>query len=143
MPTIQAKAPRRPAVPLRRKAGDYEKLVRALADRAQEWAAPDWSVTQEETELNDAQLGNVTVPVTTIETPKGRLMLEPLGLSIGKNAIVDFYAWPALYRVRLLHNLTDTGAWRVRTDSGIYLNDLDNGAFFVALGRDLLAADWD
>lgn len=48
-----------------------------------------------------------------------KLVLEPMAYnSVSGIGRVDFYVWPALYRVRLLHS-PDNSNWIIRTDSGL------------------------
>jgi len=47
------------------------------------------------------------------------LALEPITFnSVTGKGRVDFYAWPTMYRVRLLQE-TGTSLWTVKTDSGL------------------------
>jgi len=94
-------------------------------------ASPSSTVTLEKTEkeIADEWAGDTyVVPVLRIgniqlrEPQKAReeyLMLEPIMFnSVTGKGRVDFYAWPAMYRVRLLQE-TATGLWTVKTDSGL------------------------
>ena len=58
---------------------------------------------------------------------------------LGGTGTVELYAWPALYRVRLLHSKT-AGGWAVLTDSGITLKQPWNRETFIGLAEDLLGA---
>ena len=104
---------------------------------------PGWNVTQESVlERPPRTGGGLLVPVTTLDTPQGRLVLEPQGFSFGGRAVVEFLAYPSAYNVRLLHDLSDEKPWRVLTNSGIYLHEEWNRDNFLRLAHDLLHADW-
>ncbi len=48
-----------------------------------------------------------------------KLVLEPITYnSVTGIGRIDFYVWPALYRVRLLYRLS-SNEWTIRTDSGL------------------------
>ena len=68
-----------------------------------------------------------------------KLILEPMthnpATRIGR---VDFYVWPAMYRVRLLRGAHDV-EWRVKTDSGIYWPMPWNKETFEYIAAGLLA----
>ena len=86
-------------------------------------------VERTEKEMTDEFAGDTyTAPVLRIcniqprEPQRAReeyLVLEPIMFNpvTGKGR-VDFYVWPAMYRVRLLQE-TATGLWTVKTDSGL------------------------
>jgi len=80
-----------------------------------------------------------SVPVLTIKTPDGRLILEPQAANAGGKGRVKLYASSTLYRVRLLP-IDSNGGWTILTDSGIPLwQDWDRETF-VRLAKDLLRA---
>ena len=110
-----------------------------------EWIAelPGWSVTHEpDKEIQEERLGAYTVPVLRIlsDSPDGELVLEPMArMTRGGRGRVDFYAWPTLYRVRLINDAPASG-WEVLTDSGITLHQEWNKDNFLRLAKDLLGA---
>ena len=99
-----------------------------------------WSTEWGESrEIEEEPLGTYTVPVLTICTPDGWLILEPIARNFPGRGIVEFYAWPTLFRVRLLRGEEDTN-WQVRVDSGFILHEGWNRKNFVRLAGDLLHA---
>lgn len=115
--------------------------IRKLTDQVSEWMLqePDWIVEASSVSLSEESLGTYTVPVLTVNTPSGRLVLEPIARNYPGRGIVELYAWPTLFRVRLLHDSRDSN-WRVRVDSGFTLHQDWNRQNFIILAKDLLGA---
>jgi len=126
-----------PAPPSRDK---WLRTIDSLFSDVERWAGewlvagdspPFSSVRVERTqkEVTDELAGDkYVVPVLQISDVRPReikmareehLVLEPVTFNpvTGKGR-VDFYAWPAMYRVRLLQEI-GTGLWTVKTDSGL------------------------
>lgn len=95
---------------------------------------------QTQEEVQDVRFGAYSVPTLKIETPHGRLRLEPLSHALSGAGRVKLYAWPALYRVRLQHRGDGTG-WVIWTDSGIPIHEDWNAKTFTTVARDLLRAE--
>jgi hypothetical protein len=115
---------------------DLKQLIAA-------WVAeePGWSTANgEEHRLQEDPIGVYSVTSMDIHTPEGRLVLEPIARNYPARGIVELYAWPTLFRVRLLRDAAKSG-WRVRTDSGIFLREEWTRENFIALVNDLLVAD--
>ena len=121
--------------------GEWVRSVEALANQVQEWVRlkPEWQTTSENTNISEEPLGTYSLPVVTIHTPDGRLILEPIARNYPGRGIVELYAWPTLFRVRLLRGEEDAG-WQVRVDSGFILHEEWNRENFVRLASDLLNA---
>ena len=138
--------PKKQTADARKKAAmEYQRVVFALSEQIKGWvsSAPGWTVTEEVVIERPPQTGGgFFVPKTTLDTPQGCLLLEPQGFSFGGRAVVEFRAYPSSYNVRLLHDLSEGGTWRVLTNSGIYLHDEWNRENFLRLALDLLHADW-
>lgn len=101
---------------------------------------PGWSVTLSDKEITEEALQPYVAPILTINAPDGRLILEPVArIVFGGTGTVELYAWPTLYRVRLLHQVNADG-WVVLTDSGITLKQPWNKITFIELARELLGA---
>jgi hypothetical protein len=95
-------------------------------------------------------LGLYKAPILSIITPNGKLVMEPVArVTFGGQGTVELYAWPTLFRVRLLrkpkeprqhiHNIEDI-EWTILTDSGIqWPNSWSKGTFFE-LAEGLLQA---
>lgn len=111
-----------------------------LYSQVTKWAHQrGWSVspfvTQEDLPgSNDYQ----DIPGLTIETPNGRIELEPVGVRSDGTSIVAMYAWPTLARVRLLKAPSGTD-WEIVTDAGIPFHHRWNRSTFIRLAEDLLA----
>jgi hypothetical protein len=113
--------------------------VQRLIEQARAWCAEEgWESRSSQRELNEKDLGVYSAPVLEITTPHGKLVLEPVGrLVIGAQGRVDYYAYPTMFRVKLLRK--DDG-WIIRTDSGLNWPQSWNRASFVEIGKGLLAA---
>jgi hypothetical protein len=107
-------------------------------------------VERTEKEVTDELAGDTYVaPVLRITNIRPRelkraheehLVLEPVTFnSVTGKGRVDFYAWPTLYRVRLLQEL-GTGLWTVKTDSGLNWPLPWGEKTFVQLAEGLMGA---
>lgn len=123
-----------------RRREDWLRAIEALFAHVEQWAAeglvagdasPSSTVMLEKTEkeiVDEWARGTYVVPVLRIGNIQLRgpqkareeyLVLEPIMYnSVTGTGRVDFYAWPAMYRVRLLQEMP-TGLWMVKTDSGL------------------------
>lgn len=123
-----------------RRREDWLRAIEALFAHVEQWAAeglvagdasPSSTVMLEKTEkeiVDEWARGTYVVPVLRIGNIQLRgpqkareeyLVLEPIMYnSVTGTGRVDFYAWPAMYRVRLLQEMP-TGLWTVKTDSGL------------------------
>ena len=82
---------------------------------------PGWSSKASAKEVSEEILGTYLAPVLTIDTPEGRIILEPMArLMFGGRGTVEMYAWPTLYRARLIRRV-EVEDWAILTDSGIKL----------------------
>jgi|SRR5579871_3538095 len=101
---------------------------------------PGWSVEPSTKEITEEALGSYIAPVLTINATEGRLILEPMArIVIGGTGTVELYAWPALYRVRLLHRVREgIDTWVVLTDSRVILKEPWNEETFLYLVQSLL-----
>lgn len=121
---------------------EWQQAVRHLAEEISRWSREEgWSVEQTQEEIQDMRLGTYSVPALRIETPHGRLRLEPLPHALSGDGRVKLCAWPALYRVRLQRR-DDGMGWVIWTDSGIPIHEDWNAKTFTTVARDLMAADW-
>ncbi|MGI4790852.1 MAG: hypothetical protein ACRYFS_18630 [Janthinobacterium lividum] len=156
-----AVAEKKPSVkPIEKEAGYEEWLqaVNALIDDVEMWArewlistgwtpAYGWDVLKRNIEIAD-EFSTDLYPVEVLEINSrpddiklGRdtkLVLEPVFYKpvtgIGR---VDFYVWPAMYRVRLLHK-TGRDKWIVKTDSHVNWPLPWNQESFILIAEDLL-----
>lgn len=122
---------------------EWLRTIRQLQDQVTLWVSeePGWSVSEGEArQVQEDLLGVYTAVSLDIETPNGKVILEPIARNYPGREIVELLAWPSSYRVRLIKN-SDWGGWRVRTDSGIYLRQEWNRNNFIILANDLMAAD--
>src|SRR4051812_926313 len=76
------------------------------------WAVDEgWEVEINDTETSEEALGRYHVPVMQILTPTGRLVMEPTArFVVGGLGTVELYAWPSLFRVRLIRK-PDNDGW--------------------------------
>ena len=121
---------------------EWKYALQKLAAQVSEWARlePEWRVDELSTStITEEPLGSYTAPVVTIHTPTGRLMIEPIARNFPGRGIVEVYAWPTLFRVRLLLGEFDSD-WQVRVDSGFVLHQEWNRKNFIQLANDLLGA---
>ena len=111
--------------------------------------ALEWNAQRREKELaEDFPHDNYVAPVLEINARpheitlvrEEKLMLEPMGFnpSTGTGRI-DFYAWPAMYRVRLLDRAGGS-QWIIKTGSGINWPLPWNKETFVQIAVGLLDA---
>ncbi len=116
--------------------------VTELEHQIKTWVSqePDWTTSQgEDHQIEEDPLGVYTVTSLDIYTPDGRLVLEPIARNFPGRGIVELYAWPTLFRVRLLRDEHDAD-WQVRVDSGFVLHQEWNRDNFIRLVKDLLGA---
>lgn len=116
--------------------------VKELQRQIKIWVSdePDWATSQgEDHQVEEDPLGVYTVTSINIYTPDGRLVLEPIARNFPGRGIVELYAWPTLFRVRLLRGELDAD-WQVRVDSGFVLHQEWNRENFIRLVNDLLGA---
>lgn len=131
---------------------EWNDAVNALTVQVSGWATDQrWSVERSEKQVNEGAFGVYQLPVLTLEIPArrrssqhksrqgGRLIMEPIARNFPGSGIIELYAYPTLYRVRLIRRSEDD-TWEVLTDSGITLHQEWNKANFVTLADDLLAA---
>ena len=98
---------------------EWLQAINHVIAQVRGWAeSRGWTTEIEQREVTEERLGTYTVPVLGIDTPQGKLVLEPIGREIiGAEGRLDLYAWPSLFRVMLLRR--SDMSWIIRTDSGI------------------------
>jgi hypothetical protein len=109
------------------------ETIEALLSEVETWAShQSWPTHRRskdfaEEPLSDDAQKKYTVPVLEIAVPsqvpaRGRdekIILEPIMFNPSTGIIrVDFYAWPALYRLRMIRSSNES-QWIIKTDSGI------------------------
>jgi len=121
----------------------WQRTVGALENEVAAWSQKHgWKTNQViQVPIFDEVYGPYAMPVLTIEAPEGRLVLEPMAHAFDRTGLIKLYAWPTLYRVRLLDRGGSLG-WEVLTDSGIPLHQDWNEQTFIRLAQDLLKADY-
>jgi len=110
---------------------EWLDTVTALQRQIKAWAdqEPGWAfAAHEEREIKEAALGEYSVTVWKIQTPDGEARLEPIARNFPGRGIVELYAWPTLYRVRLIRDEEWGGQEWSREN-------------FITLTNDLLTAD--
>jgi len=121
---------------------EWLRSLAALEETLQAWVVrePGWTTEAGETDtISEEALGDYQAPMLTIHSPDGELRVEPVARNFPGRGIVELYAWPTAFRVRLIQ--AETGEWRVLTDSGIYLRQTWERAPFMLLARDLMGAE--
>jgi hypothetical protein len=119
----------------------WVETVRGFCDEAAKWSeAQGWKVERRELELTEELLGTYSVPMLTIKTQHGTVIVEPVArIVMGAVGRIDLYAYPTLFRVMLLRS-SRNGRWLIRTDSGIFLKQPWDEATFAGLVADLTGA---
>lgn len=122
---------------------EWLQTVGELADQVCGWVAHQkkWAVLpRPDKEITEEPLGTYPVPVMQIQTKKGTAVLEPVARNVrGSDGCVDLYAYPTLFRVRLLYREADH-TWTIRTDSGLNWPHPWNEETFVELVNGLIGA---
>lgn len=116
--------------------------IEELQRQIKTWVShePGWSTSSGENHrIEEDPLGVYTVTSIDINTPGGRLALEPIARNFPGRGIVELYAWPTLFRVRLLRGELDAD-WQIRVDSGFVLHQEWSRDNFIQLAKDLLGA---
>ena len=122
---------------------EWRQIIATLEEDILTWCQEkNWAVMVSETKVMDVrpQYGFYTIPSLSIETPEGKLIIEPMPHALDGTGLVKFYAWPTLYRVRLLYRGGQTH-WEIMTDSGIPMHMDWSRQTFLTLAHDLLNAD--
>src|SRR2546421_13052771 len=103
---------------------EWQTTLNHLIEEVSGWVQglPGWSTRPVSLkQISEESLGTYMAPVLTIDAPEGRLILEPIARIIfGGRGTVELYAWPTLYRVRLIRS-SQGEDWIILTDSGIKL----------------------
>lgn len=125
---------------------EWRQIVSRLEEQVKGWCGHHgWTVTQTETHVVDArpQFGYYVIPSLSMEThtSDNRLIVEPMPHAFDGTGMIRLYAWPTLYRVRLLYRGSPTD-WEILTDSRIPLHEEWNEPTFIRLAQDLLKADY-
>jgi hypothetical protein len=116
--------------------------VRALTRDITRWSEEQgWEVSRESKHLKERGLNEYRLPKLSVRAGDRELWVEPIAREIGggSKGRVDLSAYPTLYRVMLLRSAS-TGDWRIRTDSGIFLDKPWNKETFAKLFQDLTDA---
>jgi len=118
---------------------EWLALLSDLLADVERWARNEgWDVRRDEKQIRERSLGGYTAHVLTIQTPRGRLMLEPVARSVASgDGRVDLYAWPSLHRVWLVRR---GDRWVPRTESAIDWPKQWSQRTFVELASALTAA---
>lgn len=118
-------------------------VVTAFTHQVSDWAREqNWRVEVKQSERSEELLGTYHVPLLIIQTERGAAIVEPVARVVaGSEGRIDIYAYPARFRVMLLRS-SESGEWRIRTDSRVYLRQPWNRETFVDLVQDLTAASW-
>lgn len=121
---------------------DWLRTIEQLQDQVRAWVSeePGWfTEVGEQRQVQEEVLGVYTAVSLNIFLPEGQVVLEPVARNYPGRCIVEMYAWPTAYRVRLV--LHPNAGWKVLTDSGIYLRQPWDQQHFALLVRELVFAD--
>jgi hypothetical protein len=117
----------------------WTQAVDAVVARVQDWAKQHgWTMNVQRISLTEDKLGTYEVPLATIETDHGRIVLEPIARwsSPGEGRI-DLYSWPSLNRLMLIRK---GGDWTLLTEAGVRWPQVWSQATFSELAANLNAA---
>jgi hypothetical protein len=114
------------------------RTVNSLLTNIEGWAENEgWLTKRDDKEIQEQELGSYTAQVLTIQSPQGRIIIDPIAkFVVSGDGRIDLYAWPSLNRVRLLRK---NRKWIVRTDSGIDWPKPWGRETFLNLANGLLA----
>ena len=118
---------------------EWLSLVADLLADVEKWARKEgWDVRRDAKQFHERSLGAYSADVLTLQTPQGRLVLEPIARSVvSGEGRVDLYSWPSLHRVWLVRR---ENRWVPRTESAIDWPKPWNQRTFVELANALTAA---
>lgn len=96
----------------------WVKAVEDLINTIKEWSiSKGWLVESQQKDISELYLGNYKVPTLFIQSPHGRIHVDPIGCNIiGAEGRVDILSFPSLSRVLLIRM---NNKWQVKTDSRI------------------------
>jgi hypothetical protein len=91
---VQPASPATNAMPER---DEWVAEVRRLVAEAEEWSQRQgWAVRRDEKTITETGLGRYSVPVLLIQTPRGRLLLDPIARHIvGASGRIDLCGLPS------------------------------------------------
>jgi hypothetical protein len=132
LPTLSGKT-----VDWEKQRDDWIEAVEKLCADVQSWSlARGWVVRREQKTLREDRLGAYVVPVLTIQSPQGRLLLNPIArYVVGANGRVDLDAFPSFEAVPIIR--TETG-WRVASQNEMNLDREWNEASFAEVSTTLM-----
>lgn len=112
------------------------RALDALTQQVARWATSrNWDVIREEVTRTEGDLGTYPVTTLTIESPSGRIVIEPVArYAVACDGRVDVYAWPTYNRLMLRRK---GDAWELATDSGVRWPQAWNEETFVELASAL------
>lgn len=125
---------------------EWRRTVDALREQIEVWIRqePGWSLNMLAEEREASRVEYNDVILWSIRTPDGEVRLEPSGRNYFGRGVLEMYAWPTSYRVRLVQNENPgrewNGEWKVLTASGIYLHQPWDQERFILLVQDLVRA---
>jgi hypothetical protein len=119
---------------------NWTRELSRVTDEVEHWSRDEgWLVARQAKEISeDGDFAPYRADVLTIETPQGRLRLDPVGRFVfGALGRLDLYAWPSLHRFMLVRQ---EAGWALRTDSGVNWPKPWGHETFVELARELVRA---
>lgn len=118
---------------------EWVEALRVLCDEIKGWAeARHWFVHEDEKLLSEERLGRYAAPTLFIQSPQGRIQVDPIGRDIlGADGRVDILSFPSLNCMLLLRV---GGLWLLKTESGIDWPEPWNADTFFKLANALACA---
>lgn len=94
------------------------QTVGDLVEQIKGWATTRrWMIAEEMKDVSEDYIGNYRVTSLFIETPYGRVHVDPVGVNIiGAEGRVDIMAFPSLSRILLVRIGKE---WRLKTESRV------------------------
>ena len=101
-----------------RKRDEWLVEVQQLTGAIRTWAEQRrWLVDEHEKAIEEEYIGRYTAPTLFIQSPGGRILVEPIGCNIiGAKGRVDIESFPSLNRLLLIW---DGSGWKIKTDARV------------------------
>src|SRR5262249_10729582 len=115
LPMSGITSPRKPVANWEQERDAWVAAVQELVAQAEAWShQKNWSVFRDQKEIREDRIGSYHVPVLTIQSAQGRLMLNPIArFIVGAKGRVDLDVFPSYDSVPIIR--TD-GGWQFKSD---------------------------
>lgn len=114
----------------------WVQAVDDVLSEVEAWCeAEGWPTHRESKWIDEDRLGQYTIPVLLIDTPGGRLHLDPLArFIVGADGRIDVYSFPQYHTAILL---SSKNAWRFCTVDGPKLDKPFDKPSFLRIAKRL------